>query len=280
MGGHWDAVIDMFAARNIPIRTIERASGIIATEPLPGGRRQDLGGLRTEQRLRPLPELRDLQRPGSGRFGEQPLKATVRWTLTTRAAASIECATSHEWERDWKPRPKNARRPARRWPGRVALFGFGGGAEPTSRAAPVHPSLPGCGLRTGPGGAGPGGARAWSSCASPPSPPRSATCSRSRPAGLRGDRPGHAHRPAHRQGIRSLAIRHYLRRLFYAYRYANDLRPDTLLLLTHGGRVVGTYTETGLDKGLALIVGRFSYTFAGRVTTESSNARNGTARST
>ena len=50
------------------------------------------------------------------------------------------------------------------------------------------------------------------------------------------------------EGIRSLAIRHYLRRLYYAYRYANDLRPDTLLLLTHGGRVVGTYTETGLDK--------------------------------
>jgi hypothetical protein len=38
-GRTWDAVIDQFAAENIPIRTIERASGFIATEtqsvPLP-----------------------------------------------------------------------------------------------------------------------------------------------------------------------------------------------------------------------------------------------------
>ena len=34
MGQTWDAVIDLFAARNIPIRAIERASGIIATDGL------------------------------------------------------------------------------------------------------------------------------------------------------------------------------------------------------------------------------------------------------
>ncbi|MGH9897071.1 MAG: hypothetical protein ACREA0_34765, partial [bacterium] len=33
-GRTWDAVIDEFADRNIPIRTIERASGLIATELL------------------------------------------------------------------------------------------------------------------------------------------------------------------------------------------------------------------------------------------------------
>src|SRR3712207_1620493 len=33
-GRTWDAVIDEFAAQNIPIRTMERASGFIATEQL------------------------------------------------------------------------------------------------------------------------------------------------------------------------------------------------------------------------------------------------------
>lgn len=33
-GKAWDAVIDVFAQRNIPIKTIERASGFIATDPL------------------------------------------------------------------------------------------------------------------------------------------------------------------------------------------------------------------------------------------------------
>ena len=33
-GRTWDAVIDGFAARNIPIQTLERASGFIAAEPL------------------------------------------------------------------------------------------------------------------------------------------------------------------------------------------------------------------------------------------------------
>src|SRR5215475_14034464 len=34
LGQTWDAVIDEFADRNIPIRTIERASGLVATEQL------------------------------------------------------------------------------------------------------------------------------------------------------------------------------------------------------------------------------------------------------
>lgn len=33
-GATWNAVIDVFADRNIPIATIDRASGFIATEPL------------------------------------------------------------------------------------------------------------------------------------------------------------------------------------------------------------------------------------------------------
>lgn len=32
-GKTWDAVIDVFAVKNIPIRTLERVSGLIAAEP-------------------------------------------------------------------------------------------------------------------------------------------------------------------------------------------------------------------------------------------------------
>src|SRR5712691_3823983 len=42
MGRTWDAVIDLFAARTIPIRTIERVSGIIVTERLSVGREDGL----------------------------------------------------------------------------------------------------------------------------------------------------------------------------------------------------------------------------------------------
>ena len=37
MSQTWDAVIDLFATRNIPIRTIERASGLIVTDALSVG---------------------------------------------------------------------------------------------------------------------------------------------------------------------------------------------------------------------------------------------------
>ena len=49
VGKTWDAVIDLFAERNIPIRTMERASGFIAAEPAlvamkDGARWADCGG--------------------------------------------------------------------------------------------------------------------------------------------------------------------------------------------------------------------------------------------
>lgn len=41
-GKSWDAVIDLFAARNIPIRNMERVSGLIVTEQLSIAREEGL----------------------------------------------------------------------------------------------------------------------------------------------------------------------------------------------------------------------------------------------
>lgn len=93
----WNAVVDVFADRNIPIRTIDRSSGFIATEPL--GVSEDEG-----------PDWADC---GSGEGGEvSPVRAiynvrvrgdssattvrvTVRWSSAER-----ECVTRGVWEGD------------------------------------------------------------------------------------------------------------------------------------------------------------------------------------
>lgn len=103
--GHtWDAVIEIFAARNIPIRTIERVSGLIVTDNLnvgPEGKEwADCGGA-------------DIG-PTHGTFNvlvrgdstRSMVKATVRWSLYVSQAADAECSTSHEWERGFEDQVK------------------------------------------------------------------------------------------------------------------------------------------------------------------------------
>ena len=253
MGHTWDAVIDMFAARNIPIRTIERASGIIATDELSVG---DEGGTWAVcgqgdgSTLSPNFAIYNVLVRGDSTGSR--VMATVRWTLGS-ASSDIECATTRVWERELESAVK-------------------GRAESQQRRTPEGtPSLPTTGVaeRTFASSAG--------ATAATPTPDQEASGGPSRKArGLRSgvELLGEATFATAvselqslnalqgfgetgkdtltvqltDQGLRSLAIRHYLRRLFYAYRYANELRSDTLLLLTHGGRVVGTYGEAGLEK--------------------------------
>ena len=42
--GGWNAVVDVFSERNIPIKTIDRTSGLIATEQLSVASSTDTGG--------------------------------------------------------------------------------------------------------------------------------------------------------------------------------------------------------------------------------------------
>lgn len=103
-GYAWDAVIEVFAARNIPIRTIERVSGLIVTDNLNVG-----------------PEGKEWANCGSAGLGpshgtynvlvrgdstRSMVKATVRWSLYVSEAADTECSTTHEWERRFEDQIK------------------------------------------------------------------------------------------------------------------------------------------------------------------------------
>jgi hypothetical protein len=249
MGRAWDAVIDMFAARNIPIRTIERASGIIATEELAVGEEgKGLADCGEQNGTVLSPNLATYNVLVRGDSVTSRIKATVRWALVKDASISIECSTSHVWERELEEQAK----------GRAETHALSDRETSPEAAEPTLASS------TGATPASPAPAPAASSSGS-----RTERSLRSGVELLR--EPTFSTAVSDLQslnalqgfgetgrdtltvqltddGIRSLAIRHYLRRLYYAYRYANELDPDTLLLLTHAGRVVGTYTETGLDK--------------------------------
>ena len=114
MGRTWDAVVNQFAARNIPIRTIEKASGLIVTDQLSIGREGYrwadcglTGGGTSNYQKPPLPVGSSGPAPESlgpthatynvlvtGDSLESTVKATVRWVYNRK-----ECATNHSWER-------------------------------------------------------------------------------------------------------------------------------------------------------------------------------------
>jgi len=100
-GKTWDAVVDIFAERNIPIRNMERASGFIATEPMDVGLQDgekwaDCGG--------------DIAvRFGATRAAYNVLvrgdstNATVRVTvLWSRPNATNGCTTRGVWEPEFE----------------------------------------------------------------------------------------------------------------------------------------------------------------------------------
>jgi hypothetical protein len=99
LGRTWDAVIDLFAARLIPIRTIERASGLIVTDQLrvgPEGREWADCGKTSAGRYRPnYATYNVLVRGDSTRAS---VKATVRWVYSDLKGKALDCSTTHVWE--------------------------------------------------------------------------------------------------------------------------------------------------------------------------------------
>jgi hypothetical protein len=99
MGRSWDAVIDLFAARTIPIRTIERASGIIVMEQLSVGEEgigwADCGKVAGIPIAPNYATANVLVRGDSTR---STVKTTVRWVKSSIKERLIKCSTSHVWE--------------------------------------------------------------------------------------------------------------------------------------------------------------------------------------
>jgi hypothetical protein len=105
-------VIDEFADRNIPIATIERASGLIATEQLSVGSdargEADCGRL-NGRRLLPTHAIYNVLVRGDA--ARSTVKATMRWIRVTNEGAET-CATLHRWEAALEDRIKQrAERP-------------------------------------------------------------------------------------------------------------------------------------------------------------------------
>ena len=205
MGHTWDAVIDMFAARNIPIRTIERASGIIATDELSVGDEGEtwaVCGQGDGTTLSPNFAIYNVLVRGDSTGSR--VMATVRWTLGS-ASSDIECATTRVWERELESAVKHrAESQQRRAPeGAPSLPAVGvaertfasstGGtaAVPTpDQGASGAPSRKARGLRSGVELLGRGDVRHRGE--------RAPVAQRA--AGLRRNRQGHADGSAHRPG--------------------------------------------------------------------------------
>jgi len=102
----WNAVIDIFADQNIPIRTIDRASGFIATDEL---------RVADDERT-----ARGWADCGIDSFGAIPaghatynvvvrgdsitstVKATVRWSGIANNTRPVECVSRGRWEQNFE----------------------------------------------------------------------------------------------------------------------------------------------------------------------------------
>ena len=98
-GQTWDAVIDEFADRNIPIRTIERASGLVATEQLTVSPDvsgdADCGHFGSYPPRPPTHAIYNVLVRGDS--VRSTVKVTMRWMYIAEKT-SIECSTRHRWE--------------------------------------------------------------------------------------------------------------------------------------------------------------------------------------
>jgi hypothetical protein len=100
-GRTWDAVIDEFAEMNIPIQTLERASGFIAAEPLALGTADttwaDCGT--ALDRIPPSRAYYNVRVLGDSTHSSA--RVTVRWTAAGAGQGApmvVECSTTGTWE--------------------------------------------------------------------------------------------------------------------------------------------------------------------------------------
>lgn len=103
----WDAVIDIFADRNIPIRTIDRTSGLIATDVLGTSSADktwaDCGSAMAGAVLPDHATYNVLVR---GDSNQSTVKVTVRWVGTAASMGPtytpVECVSRGVWETDFE----------------------------------------------------------------------------------------------------------------------------------------------------------------------------------
>lgn len=113
-GRTWDAVIDQFAERNIPIRTLDRSSGIIVTEslkvPATIGAVADCGSDIVAVKLVPTDASYNVLVRGDS--ASSTVRVNVKWIRVGMArglstdTVTEECSTTGAWESDLQTRIK------------------------------------------------------------------------------------------------------------------------------------------------------------------------------
>ncbi len=103
VGRTWDAVIDLFADRNIPIATMERVSGFIATQTLSVGREgvewADCGSVMSTP---VVPDHAVYNVRVLGDSSQSTVRVTTRWTQSSKSDLSPECPSRGVWETDFE----------------------------------------------------------------------------------------------------------------------------------------------------------------------------------
>jgi hypothetical protein len=104
----WDAVIDVFAAKNIPIKTLDHSSGFIAAEemsvPAPEGRGTespyaDCGSV---AKMPQVPTHANYNIRVKGDSIRSTVQVTVLWkhVINPTSGSTIQCSTKGTWETD------------------------------------------------------------------------------------------------------------------------------------------------------------------------------------
>lgn len=140
MGQTWDAVIDLFATRNIPIRTIERASGLIVTDALSVGLEGNTWascGTRNGKILAPDRATYNVLVRGDSALAT--VRTTVLWARTADPVVP-ECTSSYIWERGLETEVKaRAERQGREAAAHAAPLGLVPPAQPSPAPQPAPP---------------------------------------------------------------------------------------------------------------------------------------------
>jgi hypothetical protein len=102
----WTAVIDVFGEKNVPIRTLERASGFVATDGLRVGAEgvdwADCGSSRGTK-IGPVEAVYNVRVRGDST--RSTVQVTVLWSgrytpLGSHTPNAVTCVTTGTWERD------------------------------------------------------------------------------------------------------------------------------------------------------------------------------------
>jgi hypothetical protein len=260
MGQTWDAVIDLFAQRNIPIRTIERASGIIATEGLNVGEDGKLWadcGKAGRDRLYPNSAIYNVLVRGDS--VSSTVRTTVRWSYLG-GDRNLDCTSNYAWELEFEHEVKTRAEAAPRYaasahasapvpgddPGSPQLAqGYSSGSPAGSHSAGVAETRGGSdGVPTGQ----PSRVRTNEELMRSVNFRQAVSDVRRTKviAGFQELRPDTLTVDLAEGAFTSASADYNLGRLYIAYRGTTDYRREAALELRDSGQRIGWYTQNGL----------------------------------